>query len=145
VANKSFKKIQSGQKLPFLRRGSVIFLARPSVAKDLRSSKRRRSMNGKPRQINTSLRTTYSHFIVYPEGSEKIRRRDCGPIYRRPNQPSVYLAIVAISTMVEAMTLARASAGQDLSAEILEAGIESLAVRKVTTPVAKESLLRRSA
>jgi TetR/AcrR family transcriptional regulator, transcriptional repressor for nem operon len=48
------------------------------------------------------------------------------------------LAISAISTMMGAITLARASAGQYLSAEILEAGAKSLTARKATTPVAEK-------
>lgn len=38
-------------------------------------------------------------------------------------------AISAISTMMGALTLARASAGQDLSAEILEAGVKSITAK----------------
>jgi TetR/AcrR family transcriptional regulator, transcriptional repressor for nem operon len=50
------------------------------------------------------------------------------------------LAISAISIMMGAITLARASAGQKLSTEILEAGAKSLKLRKATIPVA-ESLV----
>jgi len=48
------------------------------------------------------------------------------------------LAISAISTMMGAITLARASAGQDLSVEILEASTKSLTARKARTPAAKK-------
>jgi TetR/AcrR family transcriptional repressor of nem operon len=43
-------------------------------------------------------------------------------------------AMFAISTMVGAMTLARASAGEGLSTEILEAGVKALLARRSTTP-----------
>jgi TetR/AcrR family transcriptional repressor of nem operon len=55
-----------------------------------------------------------------------------------PTGEARQLAISAISTMMGAITLARASAGQDLSAEILEAGAKSLTGRKATTPVAEK-------
>ncbi len=55
------------------------------------------------------------------------------------------LAIAAISTMMGAITLARASAGQGLSAEILEAGAKVLTARKAATPVAETTFSLRSA
>jgi TetR/AcrR family transcriptional repressor of nem operon len=61
-----------------------------------------------------------------------------------PAREARQLAISAISTMMGAITLARASAGQDLSAEILEAGAKALTARKALTPAADKPLLRRS-
>jgi TetR/AcrR family transcriptional repressor of nem operon len=55
-----------------------------------------------------------------------------------PTGEARQLAISVISTLMGAITLARASAGQDLSAEILEAAAKSLTARRATTPVAEK-------